>query len=175
MQAIKIMMIVRTCFPTSEWNFNYQTQTITIPVMVGTLGFLFGSSEVTQNFPTNGVYVSQFSSNWNNIVSITQIANISTATLQSVTLQAIQRPNLTPTPAPAPASTPAPVSSTATPKPTPSTKDSSFFGIPPELIYGAVGAVVIVVAAVAVLVFLRKSRNLPPPPPPPPLQPNYSE
>lgn len=99
----------RTCFPTSEWNFNYQTQTITIPVMVGTLGFLFGSSEVTQNFPTNGVYVSQFSSNWNNIVSITQIANINSITLQPITIQAIQRPiSIIPSTTPNPISTPTP-------------------------------------------------------------------
>ena len=155
----------RTCFPTSEWNFNYQNQTITIPVTAGTLSFLFGTQEVTQNFPSNGVYEIQFAPDWNSITSMTQIATINNVTLQSVMLQAIQRPNLTPTPTPtsastpAPASsTPAPASSTATPKPTLLPKNGSFFEIPLELIYYAVGAVVIGVTVTA-LVFLRKSRN----------------
>lgn len=33
----------RTCFPTSEWSFNYHDQSIRIPVMQGNLSFLFGS------------------------------------------------------------------------------------------------------------------------------------
>jgi hypothetical protein len=94
----------RTCFPTADWNFNYQTQTIRIPIMKGTLSFIFGSQEVTQNFPSNGVYDVQFASDWNSIFSITKIANINSVTLSPVTLQTITRP--TPTPSPTPIPTP---------------------------------------------------------------------
>ena len=80
----------RTCFPTSEWNFNYKNQTIRIPLMAGTLSFIFGSQEVTQSFPTNGVYNIQFSSDWNNITSVTKVVDINSVVLQSVTLQSIQ-------------------------------------------------------------------------------------
>jgi hypothetical protein len=80
----------RTCFPTSQWSFNYQNQTIRIPVMAGNLSFIFGTQEVTQSFPTNGVYNIQFSSDWNNITSVTKVVDINSVVLQSVTLQSIQ-------------------------------------------------------------------------------------
>ena len=82
----------RTCFPTAEWQFNYQTQSIRIPVMAGTLSFIFGSQEVTQNFTSNGVYTVQFSSDWNSIVSVLKVENISSVALPPATLQTIQRP-----------------------------------------------------------------------------------
>ncbi len=126
----------RTCFPTSQWSFNYQNQTICIPVIAGNLSFLFGSEEVSQNFPSNGVYNIQFADDWNSIISITKVADISTTTLQPVTLQAIPRstssstptPQLTlplaltltptPTPTPTPSPTPQPTPTSA-PAPTP--------------------------------------------------------
>ena len=109
----------RTCFPTSEWSFNYQYQTIRIPVMQGNLSFIFGSHEVTQNFPENGVYNIQFASDWNSIVSVTKAANINSVTLQPITLQAISRPTPTPTPSPTPTLSPKP-----TPSPTPNSTPS---------------------------------------------------
>jgi hypothetical protein len=90
----------RTCFPTSQWSFNYQNQTIRIPVIAGNLSFLFGSEEVSQNFPSNGVYNIQFADDWNSIISITNVTDISTTTLQPVTLQAIPRSTPSPTPTP---------------------------------------------------------------------------
>jgi hypothetical protein len=118
----------RTCFPTSEWNFNYQNQIIRIPVIAGNLSFIFGTQKATQNFPSNGVYNVQFSSDWNTIISVSKVANINTITLQPVTLKTISRliqnpiPTETPTPTPsttgsAPISTPIPltVNPTATP------------------------------------------------------------
>jgi hypothetical protein len=150
----------RTCFPTSEWSFNYQTQTITIPVMAGTLSFIFGTQEVTQNFPSNGVYNIQFADNWNSIKAITQIASLNSVALQPVTLQTILRPTSTPTPTttttPIPTSTP---TSTATVTPTPaplptSTKNNTAlmqtYDIP--LIISAV----VVMAIVAVALFKKK-------------------
>ena len=66
----------RTCFPTSEWKFNYQNQSIRIPIIAGNLNFIFGSQQVTQDFPSNGIYDIQFSSNWNSVLSNTKVANI---------------------------------------------------------------------------------------------------
>jgi hypothetical protein len=95
----------RTCFPTSQWSFNYQNQTIRIPVMAGNLSFIFGSQEVTQNFPTNGVYNVQFASDWNSIISITNVTDINTTTLQ---------PTPTPTPSPSPTPSNTQISQTQT-------------------------------------------------------------
>jgi hypothetical protein len=124
----------RTCFPTSEWSFNYQNQTIRIPVMAGNLSFIFGSEEISRNFPSNGVYDIQFSNNWNSIVLITQVAGISSVTLQPITLQTIPHStaNFNPNPIfnlnpslsliPTPKPTPAPV---ATPTPSPQSAGST--------------------------------------------------
>lgn len=113
----------RTCFPTSEWNFNYQNQLIRIPVIAGNLTFLFGSGEVNQNFSSNGVYNIQFTSDWNSIISITKIADVNPVTLQPIDLQAITRISPTVTPTPAPTLTPTPTPTlipvpTSTPTPT---------------------------------------------------------
>ena len=105
----------QTCFPTSEWKFDYQNSSIRIPVMQGNLTFIFGSENVSQDFPSNGVYDIQFANDWNNITSITQIADINTTTLQPVTLQTIPRPTPSPTPVATPQPSPIP---TATPTPT---------------------------------------------------------
>ena len=148
----------RTCFPTSEWNFNYQNQTITIPVIAGTLSFIFGTQEVTQNFHSNGVYTIQFSNDWNSIISITKIANVNSVPLQPVTLQTILRPTSTPTPT---TTTTSIQTSTTTPTsaPTPLTNSTpnnttlmQTYSIP--LIISTVGAIV----AVAFL-FKKKGRK----------------
>ena len=122
----------RTCFPTSEWSFNYHDQSIRIPVMQGNLSFLFGSEEVSQNFPSNGVYNIQFANDWNSILSVTQVTNITSVMLQPVVLQPIPpivsatTPISTPSPSPTPKPTATPVPSptpiprsTSTPAPTP--------------------------------------------------------
>ena len=122
----------RTCFPTSEWSFNYHDQSIRIPVMQGNLSFLFGSEEVSQNFPSNGVYNIQFANDWNSILSVTQVTNITSVMLQPLVLQPIPpivsatTPISTPSPSPTPKPTATPVPSptpiprsTSTPAPTP--------------------------------------------------------
>jgi hypothetical protein len=106
----------RTCFPTSEWNFNYQNQTIRITVMAGNLSFLYGSEEVNQSFPSNGVYNIEFSKDWNNITAITKVGNINSVALQSVALQTIKRTPPTPTPSSTPTQIP---KTTLTPTSTP--------------------------------------------------------
>ena len=75
----------RTCFPTSQWQFNYQNQTIRIPIMAGNLSFIFGTEEVNQNFPLNGVYDIQFADDWNSIISVKgygyNLSNITTCNI----------------------------------------------------------------------------------------------
>lgn len=79
------------------WQFNFTDQTIRVPVISGDLGFIFGSHEVTQNFPTNGVYDIQFSADWNSITQVTKIANITLPQLKSALLQTQIRPTTAPT------------------------------------------------------------------------------
>lgn len=122
-----------TCFQTSQWQFNYTNHSIRLPIDKGNLTFIFGSQNVTGDFPEDGVYDIQFSSDWNSITSTTKIETITHPQLQPVTLQNIPKqppptttPTITPTPMPTanlPAShelTPQPtISPTATPTPTP--------------------------------------------------------
>ena len=60
----------RTSFPVTEFQFNYANRQISIPVNAGQLTFIYGSSPVSYNFPTNGNYTIQFSSDWNTITSV---------------------------------------------------------------------------------------------------------
>ena len=106
----------RTCFPISQWKFNYQTQSIRIPIVAGNLAFIFGSQQVTQTFPEDGVYDIQFSNDWNSIISITKIDNIYGA--QKITQ--VKTPLPTNTPAVNSPSTP-----TATPQPTATTQPTT--------------------------------------------------
>ena len=92
----------QTCFPVNQWQFNYADQTITIPVFAGTLGFIFGSQEVTQNFPSNGVYQIQFSTDWNSITSATKIAEITIPSLAPAVLQTQIKPSQSASPTPTP-------------------------------------------------------------------------
>ncbi len=109
----------RTCFQTSQWQFNYTDQSIRLPINKGNLTFIFGSQNVTADFPQDGVYDIQFSSDWNNITQTTKIEDITRPNLQPVTLQPITKP--TPTPVVSPTVTPSPSpSTTTTPSPTPS-------------------------------------------------------
>ncbi|MGA2682369.1 MAG: hypothetical protein ABSF44_11300 [Candidatus Bathyarchaeia archaeon] len=99
----------QTCFPISQWQFNYQNQSIRIPVMAGTLIFTFGSQPVSQLFPSNGVYEIQFSPDWNSIASVTKVADITVPQLKPATLQTQIRP----TPTPTSTSTPSPEATSA--------------------------------------------------------------
>ena len=104
----------RTCFQTSEWQFNYSNHSIRIPITKGSLAFIFGTQKITQNFPENGVYDIQFSNDWNSITSI-KLANITPLPSDSP-------------PSPTPPSTPSPTSSNesqTTPPSTPSPTSSN--------------------------------------------------
>ena len=60
----------RTSFLASEFQFDYNGHKIRIPVNAGQLTFIYGSTPVSYNFQTNGVYDVQFSSDWNQIMSV---------------------------------------------------------------------------------------------------------
>lgn len=60
----------RTPFLASEFRFDYVDHKIRIPVNAGQLSFIYGSATVSYNFPTDGVYDVEFSSDWNQIVSV---------------------------------------------------------------------------------------------------------
>jgi hypothetical protein len=117
----------RTCFQTSQWQFNYNNQSIRIPIFRGNLTFIFGSQDVSCNFPEDGVYDIQFSADWNSITSASKIENISRLQLSPVTLETLPKnpkPTATPAPTNPPSATPQPstpsptANSTATPTPT---------------------------------------------------------
>jgi hypothetical protein len=151
----------QTCFPLSQWSFNYQNSSIRIPVMQGTLTFIFGTQNVTQNFPSNGVYDVQFANDWNSILSITKIADINNTALQPAVLQPI--PTSSPSISPTASSNPTPTASdnqTST-KPNPATHNST--GKPGAAMFEiAVTAVVAALSVTVLLVFYvkRKSRRL---------------
>jgi len=127
----------QTCFPVNQWQFNYQNRTIRIPVNAGTLGFMFGGQEVTENFPLSGVYQVQFSNDWNSIVSVTEISSLEPLSLQPATLAVLPPLGYTPpadiTPPTNPSQpTPTPkASTTSTPTPTPHPTSQPQHSTPP--------------------------------------------
>lgn len=60
----------RTSFVGSQFQFDYGGHKIRIPVNAGQLTFIYGSGPVSYDFPENGVYDVQFSSDWNQILSV---------------------------------------------------------------------------------------------------------
>ena len=77
--------ITKHAFPISQWQFDYQNQSIRIPVLAD-LSFTFGSQPISQQFPTNGVYEIQFSPDWNSIASVTRVADLTMPQLKPATL-----------------------------------------------------------------------------------------
>jgi len=64
-------------FPASHFRFDYETQTIRIPVWEGKINFIFGTETASYNFPDNGIYEVHFSSDWNNVTSANKISSLS--------------------------------------------------------------------------------------------------
>jgi hypothetical protein len=64
-------------FPASNFRFDYESQTIRIPVWAGRLNFTFGTETASYNFPENGIYEVHFSSDWNNVSNATKISPLS--------------------------------------------------------------------------------------------------
>jgi len=63
----------RTCFQTTQWQFNYTNHSIRIPINKGNLTFNFGTQKITQHFPEDGTYHIQFSNDWNTITTTQKI------------------------------------------------------------------------------------------------------
>jgi hypothetical protein len=162
----------RTCFPTSQWQFNYQNNSIRIPVFAGNLSFVFGSQEVTQNFPTSGVYQVQFAGDWNSVSSISKIVDVNSASLPPATLQPITRPAPTPSPTPTPIVSPTPTAKptapptqfptltttlpTATPTTEPQLKPETFSI---NLVAPVLGAAIFSATLALIVVYLRRGRR----------------
>jgi hypothetical protein len=64
-------------FPASNFLFDYETQTIRIPVWAGRINFTFGTETASYNFSENGIYEVHFSSDWNNVTNATKISPLS--------------------------------------------------------------------------------------------------
>ncbi len=83
----------RTCFPVTQWQFNYQNRSIRIPVSTGNLTFAFGTQKVSQNFITAGVYDIQFDSGWNTVTKVTKATDLSENPLPRIEIQPLPRAN----------------------------------------------------------------------------------
>jgi hypothetical protein len=64
-------------FPASNFRFDYESQTIRIPVWAGKINFTFGTETASYNFSDNGIYEVHFSSDWNNVTNATKISPLS--------------------------------------------------------------------------------------------------
>jgi hypothetical protein len=62
--------------PSTLFRFDYGSHTIRIPVFAGNIKFDFGSSIASYNFPSNGVYQVQFSSDWNSVTSASLVEGL---------------------------------------------------------------------------------------------------
>jgi hypothetical protein len=63
--------------PASNFNYDSNNHRIRIPVWAGTLKFQFGSQITSANFPSDGVYEVQFSSDWNTVTSVNDVSSLS--------------------------------------------------------------------------------------------------
>jgi hypothetical protein len=64
-------------FPPTHFGFDYETKTILIPVWEGKINFIFGSQNASCNFPDDGIYEVQFSSDWNTVTNATRVSSLS--------------------------------------------------------------------------------------------------
>jgi hypothetical protein len=154
---------MRTCFPTSQWRFNYADRTIRIPVIAGNLTFIFGSQPTSQTFDTNGVYDVYFTNDWNNITYTQKVADITTPSLQPVTLQAIPKPYLNETSTNSTTVSSAPptptLNGTSLPSPTSTTTNIAKTPLPSEYFVLIVGSIIGAVVTLAVFSYFQLQRN----------------
>ena len=90
-------------FPQSNFRFNYENQTIRIPVWKGKLTFTFGTETASYTFPEDGIYEVQFNANWNNVTGATKISPLNE---QFSYLPPAEPQNPQPTPSPSPSPSP---------------------------------------------------------------------
>jgi hypothetical protein len=60
-------------FPASHFRFDYESQTIQIPVWAGKINFIFGTETASYNFPDDGIYEVHFSSDWNTVTNASKV------------------------------------------------------------------------------------------------------
>ena len=98
-------------FPASNFRFDYESQTIRIPVWAGKLNFIFGTETASYTFPEDGIYEVQFSPDWNNVTNANKISPLSEqfAYLPPAENQPHPQPTPSPTPSPSPYSQPFPL------------------------------------------------------------------
>ena len=94
-------------FPASNFRFDYETQTICIPVWAGKINFIFGTETASYNFSENGIYEVHFSSNWNNVTNANKISPLSQEF--AYLNPAIHNPSPPPIPPPPPPPSPTPI------------------------------------------------------------------
>jgi len=74
-----------TCPLNKYFWYDPTNKKIQIPVKSGTLKFQFGSSSpVSVEFPNDGVYEVNFTSDWNSVINVTHIANLDTDLIYAV-------------------------------------------------------------------------------------------
>ena len=66
-------------FPASHFRFNYETETIRIPVWAGRINFRFGTENASYIFPDNGIYEVHFSSDWNTVENTSKVSSLTYA------------------------------------------------------------------------------------------------
>ena len=64
-------------FPPSHFRFDYESQTIRIPVWAGKINFTFGTEPASYSFPDNGIYEVNFSSDWNSVTNAIKVSSLS--------------------------------------------------------------------------------------------------
>jgi hypothetical protein len=64
-------------FPASHFRFDYESKTIRIPVWAGKINFTFGTEIASYNFPDDGIYEVQFSSDWNTVTNANRVSSLS--------------------------------------------------------------------------------------------------
>jgi hypothetical protein len=64
-------------FPPSHFRFDYESQTIRIPVWAGKINFIFGTEPASYSFPDNGIYKVNFSSDWNSVTNASKVSSLS--------------------------------------------------------------------------------------------------
>jgi parallel beta-helix repeat protein len=68
---------ISTYMLATNFGFDYDAHQIKIPVRAGTLHFLFGTTESSASFPTDGIYTVQFSSDWNTVQIVNKLGGLS--------------------------------------------------------------------------------------------------
>jgi hypothetical protein len=63
-------------FNSTHFGFNYETKEVKLPVYGGKLQFKLGTKPVEVSFPYDGIYRVSFSSDWNDLKSISYVSDL---------------------------------------------------------------------------------------------------